>query len=390
MREKIRLSDLNILYISLSTEWGTAERRCLSDAVYFRNTGGAAFILCRQNSFLDREAEREDIPRLYFATSLEQFRQSLNFYFQIEQILKKHQFDIIHTYSVETVTPLGAALRSNTHIPLFLTFNENIPLKKRPFIEKFLMRRLDSVFTFSEHIQDLAHEAFPISNRKIRSLGLGLEAMVMEKLPSSLEQVKLGMFIDRGLANLKIMQGFAECIPGILQLFHDKMPHLKLVFTFISDLHWYDHPLYNPMKRMFLERGLENHISFETKTLRPQSFRDIHLYIGLPHHELLTDIDVIALLGQTPVLLPRTSTRQLLTSQGKIGETYYPGDGRELKEKTLRIFTNYEYYMDQLLALAPKLMDFHNVERYSEALDNQYERLYAQRLRYSQVKRKHV
>ena len=93
MREKIRLSDLNVLYISLSTEWGTAERRCLSDAVYFRNTGGAAFILCRQNSFLDREAEKEDIPRLYFATSLEQFRQSLNFYFQIEQILKKHQFD---------------------------------------------------------------------------------------------------------------------------------------------------------------------------------------------------------------------------------------------------------------------------------------------------------
>jgi hypothetical protein len=75
---------------------------------------------------------------------------------------------------------------------------------------------------------------------------------------------------------------------------------------------------------MYLERGLENYISFETKTLRPQSFRDISLYIGLPHHELLSDIDVLALLGQTPVLLPRTSTRQLLTTQGKIGETYYP------------------------------------------------------------------
>ena len=87
MRERIRLSDLNILYISLSLEWGTTERRCLSDAVYFRNTGGAAFILCRPNSPLDREAEKEDIPRLYFSTPLEQFRQSMNFYFQIEQWL---------------------------------------------------------------------------------------------------------------------------------------------------------------------------------------------------------------------------------------------------------------------------------------------------------------
>lgn len=387
MREKIRLSDLNVLYVCLSLEWGTTERRCLSDAVYFRNTGGAPFILCRQHSLLDKEAEKEDIPRLYFPTSLEQFRQSMNFYFQIEQILKKHQFDIIHTYSVETVTPLGAALRANTHIPLILTFNENIPLKKRPFVEKFLLKRLDSVFTFSSHIQDLAHEAFPISIRKIHSLGLGLEATVVEKMPSELQQVKLGMFVD-GRTTMRLMQGFAECIPGILQLFQDKMPHLKLIFTFISDHNWYDHPLYNPMKRMYLERGLENYISFETKSLRPQSFRDISLYIGLPHHELLSDIDVLALLGQTPVLLPRTSTRQLLTTQGKIGETYYPGDGRELKEKALRIFSNYEYYMDQLMAYGPELMDFHSAERYSEAIYSQYERLYAQRLRYSQVRRK--
>jgi glycosyltransferase involved in cell wall biosynthesis len=387
MRERIRLSDLNILYICLSLEWGTTERRCLSDAVYFRNMGGAPFILCRQNSLIDKEAEREDIPRLYFSTSLEQFRQSMNFYFQVEQILKRHQFDIIHTYSVETVTPLGAALRGNTHIPLILTFNENIPLKTRPFIEKFLLRRLDSVFTFSSHIQDLAHEAFPISIRKIHTLGLGLEATVVEKMPSELAQVKLGMFVDR-TTSMRLMQGFAECVPGILQLFQDKMPHLKLIFTFISDHNWYDHPLYNSMKRMYLERGLEDHISFETKSLRPQSFRDIHLYIGLPHHELLSDIDVLALLGQTPVLLPRTSTRQLLTSGGKIGETYYPGDGRELKEKTLRIFANYEYYMDQLMAHASDLMDLHTADRYSGAIYSQYERLYAQRLRYSQVKRK--
>jgi len=39
MREKVRLSDLSVLFICLSDDWGTTERRCLSDADYFRNIG---------------------------------------------------------------------------------------------------------------------------------------------------------------------------------------------------------------------------------------------------------------------------------------------------------------------------------------------------------------
>lgn len=65
MRERLRLSDLSILYVCLSEDWGTIERRCLSDATYFRNIGGSSIILCREKSLLDREGEREAIPRIY-------------------------------------------------------------------------------------------------------------------------------------------------------------------------------------------------------------------------------------------------------------------------------------------------------------------------------------
>src|SRR6476620_1599379 len=106
MREKLRLSDLSVLYVCLSEEWSTVERRCISDASYFRNIGGASFILCHEKSLVDREAEREDIPRLYFSSSLSPWRSKLNFYFQIQHILQKQQVDIIHSYNHESLLPL--------------------------------------------------------------------------------------------------------------------------------------------------------------------------------------------------------------------------------------------------------------------------------------------
>ena len=111
MREKIRLSDLSVLYICLSDEWATAERRCIADASYFRNIGGAAFILCREKSLVDQEAMKEDIPRLYFPGKLDTWRSKLSFYFQIQHILQKQQVDIVHSYNYESLLPLGMILK---------------------------------------------------------------------------------------------------------------------------------------------------------------------------------------------------------------------------------------------------------------------------------------
>jgi len=74
MREKIRLSDLTVLYICLSDDWSTTERRCISDASYFRNIGGTSFILCHDKSLVAIEAEKEDIPRLFFQNDLSTMR----------------------------------------------------------------------------------------------------------------------------------------------------------------------------------------------------------------------------------------------------------------------------------------------------------------------------
>ena len=100
------------------------------------------------------------------------------------------------------------------------------------------------------------------------------------------------------------------------------------------------------------------------------------------------DQDLYALVTQTPVLLPRTSTRQQLVKQGKFGETYHPEDGRELKDKLVKILTNYSNYLEELQGVELELQEQHHFERYAEELYAHYEKLYTQRLRYSQKQKK--
>jgi len=389
MRERLRLSDLSVLYVCLSEAWDTIERRCIADASYFRNIGGASFILCHEMSLMDKEAEKEYIPRIYFPTNLITWRSKLNFYFQIQLILQKQQIDIIHSYNYDCLLPLGMILKSMPQIPMVFTFNEDIEWKKRSFLDKWFISRTDSIFTFSPNIRDLAVELFPVNGRKIYVTGAGIDFPAMIKRSLHIETPrKIMTFVPRTEDDLKTLRIFVDSIPPLLyQLEHLGYKH-DLIFTFLTDISWYDHPIYESLKRMILERHLEMSISFETRPLASSSFQDCDIFVGLPLDELFSDLDLYALVTQTPVLLPRTSTRQQVVKQGKFGETYHPEDGRELKDKMIKILTNYPKYLEELNGVELELQEQHHFERYAEELYAHYEKLYSQRLRYTQKKKK--
>ncbi len=389
MRERIRLSDLTVLYVCLSDAWDTIERRCISDASYFRNIGGAAFILCKEKSLVDKEAEKEDIPRLYFSHELINWRSKLNLYFQLQLILSKQQIDIIHTDNYQSLLPLGVLLKGMSQIPLIFTYNENIPWRRNSLIDKWFISRTDAVFTFSADIRELAVETFPISTRKVHVTGVGIDfpaKISREQHPH--EKKKIMTFVPRTESDFSYLKIFVDAIPGILHSAERAGLNQRLIFTFLTDISWYIHPIYDGLKRMILERGLEMNISFETRPLSSASFQDCDIFVGLPMEELMSDLDLYALVTQTPVLLPRTSTRQQLVKQGKLGETYHPEDGRELKDKLIKILTNYPNYLDELNGIELELQDQHHFEHYAEALYAHYEKLYMQRLRYTQKKKK--
>lgn len=389
MRERIRLSDLTVLYVCLSEGWDTAQRRCISDASYFRNIGGAAFILCREKSLIDKEAEREDIPRLYFNHDLTNWRSKVNLYFQLQHILSKQQIDIIHSYNYHSLLSLGFLLKGLAHIPLVLTFNESIPWKRKSLFDRWFHSRVDSIFTFSSDIKEVAAEMFPVNARKIRVTGAGIDFPAkISRDQHPMEKKKIMTFVPRTESDYGYLKLFVDSIPGILHAAEQAGLNQRLIFTFLTDISWYTHPIYDGLKRMILERGLEMNISFETRPLSSVSFQDCDIFVGLPMEELLSDLDLYALVTQTPVLLPRTSTRQQLVKQGKLGETYHPEDGRELKDKLIKILSNYPNYLDELNGIELELQEQHHFERYAEELYSAYEKLYMQRLRYSQKRKK--
>lgn len=389
MRERVRLSDLNILYICLSNEWGTTERKCLTDAIYFRNIGGGAFILCREKSLIDLEAESEAIPRLYFKDDLDLWKSVFNFYFQIQQIMQKKQIDIIHTYNHQTLLPLGIILRSITHIPLIYTFNEPIPRSKNRFIERWFVSRTDSVLTFSQNIVELAKENLPIAERKIKVMGVGIDfPNITKRTGEKGDKRKVGVFVSRTEMDLTYLKKFIKSIyPTLLSLEEHKFKP-QVIFTFMTDISWYNHTLFESLKGMILERQLEMNIAFETRPLKAQSFVDCDLYVGLPEKELCSDEDYYALATQTPILVPRTASRHSLVRQGRFGDTYHPSDVRELKDKMLKILLNADRYQVELQGIEERLEATHHFEQYSEDLYSHYEKLFSQRIRYSQKKKK--
>ena len=389
MRERLRLSDLSVLYVCLSEDWGTAERRCIADATYFRNIGGSSFILCHEKSLIDKEAEKEAIPRIYFATDLSTWRSKANFYFQIQLILQKQQIDLIHSYNYESLLPLGMILKSMPQIPMVFTFNENIAWKKSSLLDKWFVSRTDSIFTFSPNIKELAIESFPVNQRKVHVTGAGIDFPAKINRSQHLDtKKKIMTFIPRTEDELKTIRLFVDMIPPLLYHMEQIGFKQQLIFTFLTDISWYDHAIYDSLKRMILERHLEMNISFETRPLASSSFQDCDVFVGLPMKELFSDCDLYALVTQTPVLLPRTSTRQQVVKQGKFGETYHPEDGRELKDKLIKILTNYNNYLEELNGVEFELQEQHHFERYAEELYAHYEKLYTQRLRYTQKKKR--
>ena len=389
MREKLRLSDLSVLYVCLSDEWGTIERRCLSDASYFRNIGGSPIVLCYQKSLLDREAEKEDIPRIYFTADLTTWRSKLNFYLQLQVIMQKQQIDLVHSYNYDSLIPIGMILKGQPQVPMIFTFNENITWKRSSILDRWFVSRTDSIFTFSPNIRELAIESFPVNRRKVHVTGAGIDfpAKITRSEHFGTKK-KIMTFIPRTETDVQSIKIFVDAIPPLLHQLEQAGFTQKLLFTFFSDISWYEHSLYDSLKRMILERHLEMNISFETRPLSSQSFQDCDIFVGLPMNELFSDLDLYALVTQTPVLLPRTSTRQQVVKQGKFGETYHPEDGRELKDKMAKILLNYPNYLEELTGVELELQEQHHFERYAEDLYAHYEKLYTQRLRYTLKKKR--
>ena len=302
-------------------------------------------------------------------------------------MIKEEEINIVHSYGFNALPGVGLTLFKNMAIPFIYTCNEDLTLKYQSFWHDYFMKRIDYTVTFTNSLREEIVSVLKIPDRKVMTFGVGVDTG--QFVPGGHQESdtwKVCTFIQRDQRNLKRFEAFVRCVEYILRD-SDSVLEKKFLFTFLSDIPWSEHPLYQQLKSMILERGIEHNVTFATKKLHGLSFHDQNLYVGVFNDEVFNDVELLATVHQTPILLPRTSARKQILLQRDIGSTYMDQDVREMKQKIMMLLSQYRYTQNQFEDSTEKLISFHHFERYNEQLQHLYERSLIKRLRFAHAKK---
>lgn len=383
MREKIILRDFTILLVCPSQKWSSIERRVLLDSSFLRNIGCNPVILCFKGSQIDIEAEAEDISRVYINSKISFYPGMMGFFFELRKLILEKRFDIVHCYSLFSMWLSAFILGTQQKTPLFLTFNQNEARSPGHIIAKWLIKRVDYIFTFSKEVEDYLKATLPIPPKKLRNLGVGLE--VVKSHSKSDSGLVVGCVINNvnELKNLyfpvKVFRLLKDCTYGEfeyaqLQIFlGPRIFQKERAKNVLTEL---DYEFYKGDIHLLNLKGHVSHL------------KEIDVFFGTAFDEPINDYEVLSLLNQVPVLFPRTAMRQsLLQNYPGIGESYLEEDLREARGKLLKILKNSESYRSFIGEFVLDIFESHGLESYAARLQEYYETAFAKRLRLLSKKR---
>lgn len=377
MREKIILQDFNVLLICTSKKWSTVERRAISDAIFLRNSGSNPTMLCLKNSQVDKEADKEDIPRIYITPKKIPLLFMFDSYFDFKRILNQGDCDIVHTYSIKHIWPLSLILKSNIKTPLLCTHNEHIKDSHFNIFSRWLLRRVDHILTLSDEIKDLTRETFLINPKKVLNLGSGIDTVRSTR--EVVDKKIIGCVINN-INELHKLKSVVKTFRVLKSHHNGDLGQLMLSIFLGPRVYQKD-----KAKRVLTELDYEFYegdillYSLESKA---QELKNLDVFLSLAFDEPLNDFEIMALMNETPVLFPRSATRQdLLFKYRWIGESYYAQDTREAKTKLEKILTNYSIYRSALKDYFEEITEGHGIDRYADKFQQIYVRTAAKRQR---------
>ena len=380
MHEKIILQDFTVLLICISQKWSTIERRVLFDSTFLRNSGCTPVILCEEGSQLDIAAEKEDISRVYINTKVH-FLVNFKVLKELRNLILEKRFDLIHCYSLRSARLAAFILKSHHKIPLILTNNQITKNYKYNFFNRWLLRRIDYVFTLSEELKDFSSELLPLPERKIQSLGGGLEVF---KHDTKREEVRN---ISCVINNLNELNRLKKIIKIFRVLKGSREDFLKLQLCIFLGPRIYQKEKAKKILTEFDYEFYEGDIQLFSLDARESELKNTDIFIGTAFDEPLNDYESVALMNEIPVLFPRTAARQdLLFKFSWIGESYFEEDIREAKTKLIKIITNYPIYKNALQESSEKILEYHGLEAYAQKLQMYYEKAFEKRYRLSSKK----
>lgn len=382
MIEKVSINDFTVLLVCPSTKWSSIERRAIFDCTYLRNIGANPVLLCYKNTQIDFEAEREDITRMYIKRKKINPHINLNFITKLRGLIKENRFDIIHCYQLGHLWPLALLMKSNLKIPLIFTFNQNINTIYHNNFSRWLLRRVDTIFTLSVEIQDFVKDVFYIAPGKIKNIGCGLD--LVKKDHEHQKKFHLGCVIDNinELRRLKYIVKVFRLLKS-----HSGENISDLEFSIFLGPRIYQKDEAKKVLTDIDYEFYEGDIMLYSLESKRHELKNLDLLIGIAFDEPINDYELISLINEIPVLFPRTAMRQSLMQRfANIGESYFEGDVREAKTKITKIVEGYPKYQKALRSYSEEIHATHGVEVYADKLRASYEGHYAKRRRFANIK----
>lgn len=382
MRERVHVKDLTTLFICPSRQWRTIERKALADCLYLRDCGGNPILFCLKGSILDKEAEKLDLQRIYYSGRKLKRLFDLRYIRDMRQILDDNRFDIVHCYSLDFIWGLCFLLLPNPRVPLLLTFNQYLHHPQKSLWQRWLFRRVDMVLTFSETTKEIAEETLPVSVRRVKIAGGGIEH-VTKNLREEKPVKRLGCIIsteeDYACARVALY-----ALQGLLPQVFDLGIKLEfIIYIAANGQRGANGHQGAKLRNLAKALGLEELVAVKNCPAYEPVFKHTDIFIGTSFTEPFNDFEIMAILSRVPVIFPRSASRQLVLFQYKwVGESYSAEDARELKSKLLKLLINEQVYLNELQDSHEELKDLHGIEPYFQRVIGFYERLYAKRLRY--------
>ncbi len=381
-REKIILQDFSVLLVCTSRKWSTIERRILFDCIFLRDIGCNPVLFCLKNSQLDRESEKEDIKKIYINNYRFNLPFDIRFFFELNKHINENSYDIVHCYSLMSTWMAALILKRKLKIPLFFTLNQNINSIYHNMVAKWLLRRVDYIFTLSDEIQDFVGETFSIQTYKIKNLGGGIEFSQREE--NSEKPEKIGCVINNmaELGRLRYMVKVFRVLKN-----HNSEKYLDLTLSLFLGPRIYQKDRAKKVLKELDYEFYEGDIFLYQLETKMEELKKIDVFVGLAFDEPLNDFEIISLINGKPVLFPRTAMRQsLLYKYRWIGESYFENDIREARTKLTKVLDNYPIYCNALKDYSEKILETHGLETYADTFQFCYENAYAKRHREPQKK----
>lgn len=385
MRERVRANDLSVLFICPSDEWGTLERRAINDCHYLRDIGGNPVLYCIKGSPIDRQAQNFSLPRQFYKGKKVNKIFDLTYFLDLRRVIDENKFDLVHCFRLDYVWTISFLLMTKPHLPLILTFNRFVHKSYDSFVERWLLKRVDLVMTFSGSVRSVVLRNLPINPRKVHVVGAGIETY-QKPCEHTHDSKVIGCFLTNK-SQIENLNAFLYLIQPLNSELTNQS--FKLKFMIFSDRQLEEMISRKDLEQFILELEAQDLVHIVETDTAYDAIKKMDIYISLAFNEPFSDLEIMANLYKKPVISPRTASRkQFLNKFQDIGETFYFQDARELRDRVSGILQHEQRYKLALDDNFEKLKITHGLDTYVEKVYMQYIKLYSQRLRFVSLRAK--